>query len=202
MTVPDELRGGGARRRRGSDAFFWDVLLPLSKTTMAALFVISSSTAGTSISAAAHHDRRVHVYRGDRHQAHDTSAATPPMSGPDHGHRHPGDAGPPAVVVLLMQKWSSKVWWRRKRNGRARISRRQEELRRAPGHPRRHHGCSGRRVRGHRRSFRLRQIDAAPHGRRARADHFWRDPHRQPRGQRPGAQGSRPSRWFSRITPL
>ena len=40
MTVPDELIEAARMDGAGPMRFFWDVLLPLSKTTMAALFVI------------------------------------------------------------------------------------------------------------------------------------------------------------------
>ncbi|HEX9431623.1 MAG TPA: sn-glycerol-3-phosphate ABC transporter permease UgpE [Burkholderiales bacterium] len=40
MTVPDELAEAARVDGAGPMRFFWDVLLPLSKTTMAALFVI------------------------------------------------------------------------------------------------------------------------------------------------------------------
>ena len=40
MTVPDELTEAARVDGAGPMRFFWDVLLPLSKTTMAALFVI------------------------------------------------------------------------------------------------------------------------------------------------------------------
>jgi len=40
MTVPDELAEAARMDGAGPMRFFWDVLLPLSKTTMAALFVI------------------------------------------------------------------------------------------------------------------------------------------------------------------
>lgn len=50
MTVPDELaeaaRVDGARPMR----FFFDILLPMSRTNIAALFVICLSMAGTNIS--------------------------------------------------------------------------------------------------------------------------------------------------------
>jgi sn-glycerol 3-phosphate transport system permease protein len=40
MTIPDELAEAARMDGAGPMRFFWDVLLPLSKTTMAALFVI------------------------------------------------------------------------------------------------------------------------------------------------------------------
>ena len=40
MTVPDELAEAARVDGAGPMRFFWDVLMPLSKTTMAALFVI------------------------------------------------------------------------------------------------------------------------------------------------------------------
>ena len=40
MTIPDELAEAARVDGAGPLRFFWDVLMPLSKTTMAALFVI------------------------------------------------------------------------------------------------------------------------------------------------------------------
>jgi len=40
MTIPDELAEAARMDGAGPMRFFWDVVLPLSKTTMAALFVI------------------------------------------------------------------------------------------------------------------------------------------------------------------
>jgi sn-glycerol 3-phosphate transport system permease protein len=49
LTVPEELVEAARMDGAGPMRFFKDILLPLSKTSIAALFVISSSTAGTSI---------------------------------------------------------------------------------------------------------------------------------------------------------
>jgi sn-glycerol 3-phosphate transport system permease protein len=40
MTIPDELVEAARIDRAGPIRFFWDILLPLSKTNIAALFII------------------------------------------------------------------------------------------------------------------------------------------------------------------
>ena len=50
MTVPDELLEASRIDGAGPFRFFWDTLLPLSRTNMAALFVILFISAGISIS--------------------------------------------------------------------------------------------------------------------------------------------------------
>ena len=55
------------------------------------------------------------------------------------------------------------------------------------GHPRRLDRRRRRRVRRHRRPLRLRQVDAAAHGRRPRGDHLRHHRDRRPRGERPRA---------------
>ena len=50
MTVPDELAEAARVDGAGPMRFFWDVLLPLSKTSIAALSSSNSSTAGISTS--------------------------------------------------------------------------------------------------------------------------------------------------------
>ncbi len=50
MTVPDELLEASRIDGAGPFRFFWDTLLPLSRTNMAALFVILFIWAGISIS--------------------------------------------------------------------------------------------------------------------------------------------------------
>ena len=57
-----------------------------------------------------------------------------------------------------------------------------------------------RRVHGARRPVRLRQVDAAPHDRRARGGHRRRDLDRRPRGRRASRRATATSRWSSRTT--
>jgi len=81
----------------GPMRFFWDVVVPLSKTTMGALFVISSSTAGTSTCGpAAHHQRRV-MYTVVIASAHDRRRGRRQRMEPDHGYRMLAML-PPALV--------------------------------------------------------------------------------------------------------
>ena len=72
MTIPDELAEAARVDGASPMRFFLDVMLPLSKTTMAALFVIQFIYGWNQyLLAAARGHRRIHVHHGDRHQAHD-----------------------------------------------------------------------------------------------------------------------------------
>jgi len=62
LTVPDELVEAARMDGAGPMRFFWDVLLPLSRTSIAALFVIQ-----LPLAAAGHHQRR-HVSGRHGHQ--------------------------------------------------------------------------------------------------------------------------------------
>ncbi len=78
--LPHHPRGAGrgfAHRRRRPMRFFFDVVLPLSKTTIAALFVIQFIYGWEPVPlAAADHHPGEHVHHRDRHQAHDHDRAT------------------------------------------------------------------------------------------------------------------------------
>ena len=105
MTVPDELAEAARVDGAGPMRFFWDVLLPLSKTTMAALFVIQFIygwnqylwplliTTDESMYTTVIGIRRM-IVGGDAANEWQLIMATAMLA-----------MLPPALVVMLMQKW-------------------------------------------------------------------------------------------------
>jgi len=108
MTVPDELAEAARVDGAGPMRFFWDVLLPLSKTTMAALFVIQFiygwnqylwpllTTPGESMYTVVIGIKRM-IVGSDAANEWNLIMATAILA-----------MLPPAVVVVLMQKWFVK----------------------------------------------------------------------------------------------
>ena len=108
MTVPDELAEAARVDGAGPMRFFWDVLLPLSKTTMAALFVIQFLygwnqylwplliTTDESMYTAVIGIKRM-IVGSDAANEWNLIMATAILA-----------MLPPAVVVVLMQKWFVK----------------------------------------------------------------------------------------------
>ena len=108
MTVPDELAEAARVDGAGPMRFFWDVLLPLSKTTMAALFVIQFIygwnqylwplliTTDESMYTAVIGIKRM-IVGSDAANEWNLIMATAILA-----------MLPPALVVMLMQKWFVK----------------------------------------------------------------------------------------------
>ena len=108
MTVPDELAEAARVAGAGPLRFFWDVLLPLSKTTMAALFVIQFIygwnqylwplliTTDESMYTTVIGIKRM-IVGGDAANEWNLIMATAILA-----------MLPPALVVMLMQKWFVK----------------------------------------------------------------------------------------------
>jgi sn-glycerol 3-phosphate transport system permease protein len=108
MTIPDELAEAARIDGAGPMRFFWDVVLPLSKTTMAALFVIQFIygwnqylwplliTSEEEMYTVVIGIRRMMV-GGDAANEWQLIMATAVLA-----------MLPPALVVLLMQKWFVK----------------------------------------------------------------------------------------------
>jgi sn-glycerol 3-phosphate transport system permease protein len=108
LTVPDELAEAARIDGAGPLRFFWDVVLPLSKTSIAALFVIQFIfgwnqylwpllvTSQESMYTAVIGIRRM-IVGGDAANEWHLVMATAMLA-----------MLPPAVVVLLMQKWFVK----------------------------------------------------------------------------------------------
>ena len=108
MTIPDELAEAARMDGAGPMRFFWDVVVPLSKTSMAALFVIqfiygwnqylwplliaSDETMYTTVIGI----RRM-IVGGDAANDWNIVMATAILA-----------MLPPALVVMLMQKWFVK----------------------------------------------------------------------------------------------
>jgi sn-glycerol 3-phosphate transport system permease protein len=105
LTIPDELAEAARIDGAGPMRFFWDVVLPLSKTSIAALFVIQFIygwnqylwplliTTDESMSTAVIGIKRM-INTGDALTEWNLVMATAMLA-----------LLPPAVVVLLMQKW-------------------------------------------------------------------------------------------------
>jgi sn-glycerol 3-phosphate transport system permease protein len=108
MTIPDELAEAARMDGAGPMRFFWDVVVPLSKTSMAALFVIQFIygwnqylwplliTTDESMYTAVIGIKRM-IVGGDAANEWNLVMATAMLA-----------LLPPAVVVLLMQKWFVK----------------------------------------------------------------------------------------------
>ncbi len=108
LTVPDELAEAARIDGAGPLRFFWDVVVPLSKTTMAALFVIQFIygwnqylwplliTSQESMYTTVIGIKRM-IVGGDAANEWNLVMATAMLA-----------MLPPAVVVLLMQKWFVK----------------------------------------------------------------------------------------------
>jgi sn-glycerol 3-phosphate transport system permease protein len=108
LTVPDELAEAARIDGAGPLRFFWDVVLPLSKTTIAALFVIQFIygwnqylwplliTTDESMSTAVIGIKRM-INTGDALTEWNLVMATAMLA-----------LLPPALVVLLMQRWFVK----------------------------------------------------------------------------------------------
>jgi sn-glycerol 3-phosphate transport system permease protein len=108
MTIPDELAEAARMDGAGPMRFFWDVVLPLSKTTMAALFVIQFIygwnqylwplliTSEESMYTVVIGIKRMMV-GGDAANEWQLVMATAMLA-----------MLPPALVVVLMQKWFVK----------------------------------------------------------------------------------------------
>ena len=108
MTIPDELAEAARMDGAGPMRFFWDVVLPLSKTTMAALFVIQFIygwnqylwplliTSEESMYTVVIGIKRM-IVGGDAANEWNLVMATAMLA-----------MLPPALVVVLMQKWFVK----------------------------------------------------------------------------------------------
>jgi len=108
MTIPDELAEAARIDGAGPLRFFWDVVMPLSKTTMAALFVIQFIygwnqylwplliTTDESMYTVVIGIKRM-IVGGDAANEWNLVMATAMLA-----------LLPPAVVVVLMQKWFVK----------------------------------------------------------------------------------------------
>jgi len=108
MTIPDELAEAARMDGAGPMRFFWDVAVPLSKTSMAALFVIQFIygwnqylwplliTTDESMYTAVIGIKRM-IVGGDAANEWNLVMATAMLA-----------LLPPALVVLLMQKWFVK----------------------------------------------------------------------------------------------
>jgi sn-glycerol 3-phosphate transport system permease protein len=108
MTIPDELAEAARMDGAGPMRFFWDVVVPLSKTSMAALFVIQFIygwnqylwplliTTDESMYTAVIGIKRM-IVGGDAANEWNLVMATAMLA-----------LLPPAVVVLVMQKWFVK----------------------------------------------------------------------------------------------
>jgi len=108
MTIPDELAEAARMDGAGPMRFFWDVAVPLSKTSMAALFVIQFIygwnqylwplliTTDESMYTAVIGIKRM-IVGGDAANEWNLIMATAMLA-----------MLPPALVVLLMQKWFVK----------------------------------------------------------------------------------------------
>ena len=108
MTIPDELAEAARMDGAGPMRFFWDVVLPLSKTTMAALFVIQFIygwnqylwplliTTDESMYTTVIGIKRM-IGGGDSVNEWNLIMATAILA-----------MLPPALVVMLMQKWFVK----------------------------------------------------------------------------------------------
>jgi sn-glycerol 3-phosphate transport system permease protein len=108
MTIPDELAEAARMDGAGPMRFFWDVVVPLSKTSMAALFVIQFIygwnqylwplliTTDESMYTVVIGIKRM-IVGGDAANEWNLVMATAMLA-----------LLPPAVVVLLMQKWFVK----------------------------------------------------------------------------------------------
>ena len=108
MTIPDELAEAARMDGAGPMRFFWDVVLPLSKTTMAALFVIQFIygwnqylwplliASDESMYTVVIGIKRM-IVGGDAANEWNLVMATAMLA-----------MLPPALVVLLMQKWFVK----------------------------------------------------------------------------------------------
>jgi len=108
MTIPDELAEAARMDGAGPLRFFWDVVIPLSKTTMAALFVIQFIygwnqylwplliTSDESMYTVVIGIKRM-IVGGDAANEWQLVMATAILA-----------MLPPALVVLLMQKWFVK----------------------------------------------------------------------------------------------
>ena len=108
MTIPDELAEAARMDGAGPMRFFWDVVLPLSKTTMAALFVIQFIygwnqylwplliTSDESMYTTVIGIKRM-IVGGDAANEWNLIMATAMLA-----------MLPPALVVLLMQRWFVK----------------------------------------------------------------------------------------------
>jgi sn-glycerol 3-phosphate transport system permease protein len=108
MTVPDELLEAARMDGAGALRFFWDILLPLSKTSIAALFVIQFIYGWNQylwpLLATTSEDMypvvigiRMMVAGGDAQNEWNVVMATALLA-----------LLPPALVVVLMQKWFVK----------------------------------------------------------------------------------------------
>jgi sn-glycerol 3-phosphate transport system permease protein len=108
LTIPDELAEAARMDGAGPMRFFWDVVLPLSKTTIAALFVIQFIygwnqylwplliTTDESMSTAVIGIKRM-INTGDALTEWNLVMATAMLA-----------LLPPALVVVLMQRWFVK----------------------------------------------------------------------------------------------
>jgi hypothetical protein len=193
MTIPDELAEAARIDGAGPIRFFIDVVLPLSKTHMAALFVILFIygwnqylwplliTASESMYTVVIGIKRM-IAGGDASNEWHLIMATAMLA-----------LMPPAMVVILMQKWFVKGWSRPKvgiqgtqsmaeisLHGVTKASARQV----IPDQAHRR-----RRVRRHGGPVGLRKVDAAAHDRGPGDHDRRRDPHRGQARERGRAQG-------------
>ena len=82
LTIPDELAEAARIDGAGPMRFFWDVVVPLSQTNIAALFVILFIYGWNQyLWPLLVTTEEIDVHDGDRHQADDRAAATRRPSG-------------------------------------------------------------------------------------------------------------------------
>ena len=105
MTLPDELMEAARIDGAGAMRFFWDVVLPLSKTNMAALFVITFIYGWNQyLWPILIYEPAIADHGGGRHQEHDRVRRHRDRM----ASRDDRDAArdlPPLAVVLTMQRW-------------------------------------------------------------------------------------------------
>ena len=93
LTIPDELAEAARIDGAGPMRFFWDVVLPLSQTNIAALFVILFIYGWNQYLWPLLVTTQEDMYTdGDRHQAHDLGRRRRDRMEPGDGHRDAGDA--------------------------------------------------------------------------------------------------------------
>ena len=116
LTIPDELAEAARIDGAGPMRFFWDVVLPLSKTSIAALFVILFIHGWNQyLWPLLITSRGVDVHGGDRHQADDHRRRRANEWNLDHGHRDAGAAAaraggdPDAEVVREGPRGDRKI---------------------------------------------------------------------------------------------
>ncbi len=176
LTIPDELVEAAKIDGAGPLRFLRDMVLPLSRTNIAALFVILFiygwnqylwplliTTSGSMETVIVGIKRMMGGADADTDWGAVMATTMLAML-------------PPVAVVMLMQRWFVKgLVTRRSSDGDGQSARRAQELRRDGGAARHRLRDRRRRARRHRRPVGLRQVDPAAHHRRARDHHGRRD---------------------------